>query len=541
MICRILRTGVLVLVLLMLLAVAAAVAYKLILHRSPTRALAEALPKRLPGAALFSGWNEHRNKRFVWHWYAPGEDGDELHDRLVWGYADRHSVAPGEAFNLCLSTDDVDESTDGHIEIYRIGAYGKSDRRLFWRSRNLHVTRHAFTATAAATGANWPLSVKDIPTVGWPSGYYTVDFIGRDGHRDRNLAYIVVRPPPGQGGDILVKLSTNTYQAYNAWGGHSNYRDDFIGDFGAMVSFDRPTRSQFFRWEYFYVVWLEGVAARHGLSVAYASDFDVHSDARLLRDYRLVIALGHDEYWSRKEFDHFYNRIFRAGGNTLFLGGNMAFRQIRYSDVHRPGVRPFMGRQMLSFKKEDDPIVRDGRHGLLDMAQEFRSHGRRPETMLMGVAYQSFFRRGPEYRVPYKVHTGVSVNPLFRPLFAGTGYRDGDDIADVVGYEWDNRDPAGDGKRLWSPSSLIPPIPAADIHVLFEGRPVDQHGRKSLAEAVYFRSRAGARVFSAGSVRWAWGVGKKGFVRPAFKRLNENLVLWFLGDGKAVPTTAAPQ
>jgi hypothetical protein len=31
-------------------------------------------------------------------------------------------------------------------------------------------------------------------------------------------------------------------------------------------------------------------------------------------------------------------------------------------------------------------------------------------------------------------------------------------------------------------------------------------------------------VFNAGAVRWAWGLGKEGFVNPAFQRFNENLI-----------------
>jgi len=201
------------------------------------------LPKILPGTGLFSGWEEYRNKRLVWHWYEPREHADELRDRLVWGYANRHSVMTGEPFNISLFTDDIDRVADGYIEIYRIGYYGDTDRHLYWRSHAIHVTRRAFASTASSIGANWPAGVKKVPTKGWPSGYYSIDFVSNSNHRDRDLAYIVVRSPRQSAGDILVKLSTNTYQVYNAWGGQSNYRNDFTFNYGAMVSFDRPARS----------------------------------------------------------------------------------------------------------------------------------------------------------------------------------------------------------------------------------------------------------------------------------------------------------
>ena len=61
--------------------------------------------------------------------------------------------------------------------------------------------------------------------------------------------------------------------------------------------------------------------------------------------------------------------------------------------------------------------------------------------------------------------------------------------------------------------------------MLFRGEALaEADGSRGLAEATYFRSPAGAQVFNAGAVRWAWGLGKEGFVKPAFQRFNENLV-----------------
>jgi hypothetical protein len=111
------------------------------------------------------------------------------------------------------------------------------------------------------------------------------------------------------------------------------------------------------------------------------------------------------------------------------------------------------------------------------------------------------------------------------PFFQGTGWKIGDVAANVVGYEWDNRDPDGDGKRLWEAGrSDIPAIDPAHVTVLFRGRAIDDEGKPGLAESTYFVSKAGAKVFNAASVRWAWGLGKPGFANPAFIRFNENLV-----------------
>ena len=95
----------------------------------------------------------------------------------------------------------------------------------------------------------------------------------------------------------------------------------------------------------------------------------------------------------------------------------------------------------------------------------------------------------------------------------------------MVGYEWDNTDPDGDGRRLWDPEqSRIPPLDPAAIKVLFTGAPVDIDGKSGKAEAAYFVSPAGAKVFSSGSIRWALGLGAPDYEQERFKLFNRNLL-----------------
>ena len=111
-----------------------------------------------------------------------------------------------------------------------------------------------------------------------------------------------------------------------------------------------------------------------------------------------------------------------------------------------------------------------------------------------------------------------------------TGLAIGDVFAEVVGYEWDNRDPDGDGTRLFKPGvSRIAELPGDSVQVLFTGSPVAADGKQGLAEATYFQSSAGAKVFNAGSIRWAWGLGRPGFTTEAFRRFNTNLFVDFRG------------
>jgi hypothetical protein len=446
--------------------------------------------------------------------------------KRIWGYADRHSVAPGEPFNIMLSTGPGAEKIKGRIEIFRVGHYGDGGRKLVWKSDPVTVERQEVQETAAALGAGWPPAFYDIETEKWPSGYYSVDFVDEADERDSDVTYVVVTNPR-RSGDVLVVLSTNTWHAYNAWGGYSFYESAFLGDRAQMISFDRPSSPAFFEYEDYLVRWLEKIAAENRFQIDYATNFDVHRDPASVDRYRLFISGSHNEYWSKQEFDALYRRIFKLGKNTLFLGANAAYWQIRYADVNRAADGPDHGRQLICFKSLDDPIrQRVGeKEGDLLATARFRDGARRPETMLTGSAYQSYFamRSETDPKYPYV----VARTDL--PFFQGTGYTKGQSIGDIVGYEWDNTDPDGDGRRLLDPkTSQIAPLDPAAIKVLFTGTPVDVDGRQGKAEAVYFVSKAGAKVFNAGSIRWAWGLGKPGFESEQFRTFNRNLVLYFL-------------
>lgn len=479
------------------------------------------IEKNIPGPLLNiqNTIIQKHNQISVWN--------EDIEERSVWGYVDRHSITPGETFHLMLSIDPIGKPAHGHIEIYRIGYYSDRDRIEVWRSSTITVKRQKVYDTAGIIGPGWPASLSNIPTKTWQSGYYTVDFANLDGKRDANIAYIVVTPSQ-LNGDILVKLSTNTYQAYNEWGGSSFYKSRLTGAFGNMVTFDRPTFSEFFRWEYFYVLWLEQLARELDLTVHYVTDFDIHQNAEYTKRYPLVISVGHDEYWTKEEFSHMYERIFVHGKNTLFLGANTAYGQVRYADVNSTLPETFQGRQMICFKNNVDPITfKTGQDIMLDATGLFHAKNRRPEIMLMGASYESYFRRSSNKRFPYYVAT----NNLRHPIFAHTGYRQGDNIGDLIGYEWDNTDPSPEKNRYWDEgASRIPFLPKEKIHVLFSGKPVDLFGKQGKAEAVYFESDAGGKVFSSGTIRWPWGLTKEGFQQDAFKQFNRNLIEVFLQE-----------
>jgi hypothetical protein len=488
----------------------------------------ESLVLATPPVSTFLEQQRQRldGERFWAAWYS---------DQRVWGYTDRHSIRRGEKFNVMLSHRPDQSDFDGRVEIYRIGYNPDgADRKEVWASDYELIESQETVASAASAGTGWTPSVN-VETETWTSGYYTIDVVGKDGKRDANVAFMVVVDDVAAG-DIIVKLSTNTYQAYSKFGGHSFYEATKFGEQGAIVSFDRPTYPAFFEYEYYYIVWLEELARKENLRISYITDFDLHSNGSLLDNYKLFISLGHDEYWSKEEFDAVEKRLMVQGKNVMILSGNTAYWQVRYGDLDRPPAEHDAGRQLICFKKEDDPISLRTADSKLLLSAKFRDLKRRPETMLIGVGYDSWFPpNDPKLRYSYR----VVDNSL--PIFEGTGWKIGESVgSNVVGYEWDNRDPERDKQRLWDPkTSAIAQLPAERIKVLFEAEPIDVDGKKGKAEAVYFETPAGAKVFNAGTIRWSWGVGKPGELNIPFQTFNQNLVLSMLKDRATVSTAPA--
>ncbi len=93
---------------------------------------------------------------------------------------------------------------------------------------------------------------------------------------------------------------------------------------GNRVSFLRPPQSQFRNWELPFVVWAES----NGYTLEYAANSDLEFHPEILNAYRLVLSVGHDEYWSAPMRDHLEEFIGR-GGNVAFFSGNTCCWQVR--------------------------------------------------------------------------------------------------------------------------------------------------------------------------------------------------------------------
>jgi hypothetical protein len=192
------------------------------------------------------------------------------------------------------------------------------------------------------------------------------------------------------------------------------------------VSFDRPISSQFRNWEQPFVEWAE----KAGCKIDYCVNSDLEFHPELLKHYKLVLSVGHDEYWSSPMRDNL-EKFIAAGGNVAFLSGNTCCWQVRSEDK---------GRALVCYKQayRADPLYQKGDHRLLSTLWSHHLVGR-SENSLTGVG----FLFGGYHRSHGQFMDGSGAFTVHRPdhwLFAGTSLKRGSAFGGkdtIVGYECD--------------------------------------------------------------------------------------------------------
>ncbi len=443
---------------------------------------------------------------------------------FVEGYTDQVSYAPGETVAFHVST----SAPTFALEVARLGA----ERKVVYQKSDLTGSAQPIPDDASSHGCRWPVSHELTIPDDWPSGYYAVrlsvsDRGGEFTHRNRRSAegdcFFVVRPKePGRDATILLQLATNTYNAYNNWGGYSLYayhaRDKVQG---RRVSFDRPPASQFANWELPFVQWAE----RNGFKIDYAVNSDLEFHPEILKPYKLVLSVGHDEYWSAPMRDHL-ERFIADGGNVAFLSGNTCCWQVRSEEG---------GRALTCWKQafEDDPLYQ-GEDTVVPLLSTLWSHHlvQRPENRLTGVG----FLWGGYHRSHGQFMDGSGAFTVHRPdhwLFEGTDLKRGDDFGGkqtVVGYECDGCEMTDgpDGRPVPTHRDGTP-----ESFVILATAPARWHpddsewysrwekGRTGAAVVGTYSRPGGGTVVTVGTTDWAHGL-RGG--EPAVERITRNIL-----------------
>jgi len=409
------------------------------------------------------------------------------------GYAGRESWVAGDELTLHVST----TAPTFTAEIVRHALQPET----VWTKTEIPGQAHPVPSDASSMGCRWPVSVAlTIPT-DWRSGYYRVSL--RAGEAASTCYFVLRAAEPGRSSRVLIQLSTNTYNAYNNFGGFSLYAYNGLGgNQGHRVSSARPPASQFDTWERPFVDWAE----RSGIALEYAANSDLEFHPEMLSRYRLVLSLGHDEYWSAPMRDHL-EKFIGDGGNVAFFSGNTCCWQVRSEDG---------GAALTCWKQNfpSDPVY-GARAGYATLSSLWSHHlVQRPENELTGVG----FLWGGYHKSHGQLMDGSGAYTVHRPdhwIYAGTGLKRGDTFGakdTIVGYECDGCELEWrDGLPFPTHRDGTPKTFEVLASAPAQWHPDDcqwyerwENGRKGNAVlGVYTR---GGTVFTCGSTDWSHGL-----------------------------------
>ncbi len=388
----------------------------------------------------------------------------------VTGYCWPQSVAGGGTVGLHVSSPG---GRPVRVEVARVGA----ERDVVFADDGVPAEFHATPLDAATDGCNWPAALALDVDPAWRSGYYEVVLdVEIDGRTRRGHAFFVVRPaddaPTAPTAPMLLALSTNTWHAYNDFGGRNLYTG------ATQVSLQRPMAPGYLfkppglgrrvtttappdpqmaahvgylalnhlsgwagsagwpDWELPFLQWAE----RNGYDVDVVTNADLEDHPQLLANgqYPLYLSVGHDEYWSSAMRDTVEGFIAR-GGNAAFFSGNTSFWQVRLENHTTEGPAATMVGYKGLFKR--DPVFGTDRVGELTSIWSDHLIGR-SENQMTGVS----FARGGYHRIGKRATQGAGGYTIHRAehwMFDGTGLGYGDVLgaaATTVGYECDGCD-----------------------------------------------------------------------------------------------------
>lgn len=400
------------------------------------------------------------------------------------GYASATSVNQNESITLYVTVNPAQTYT---IDIFRVGWYAGLGGRLRFHAGPLAGVQQSACVPDPTTGliaCNWvPSYTLTIPS-DWTSGVYFALLTNAAGFQ--NYVIFVVRD--GRPASFLYQQSVITDQAYNNYpdDGHTGKSLYAYNSYGAStvagdpravkVSFDRPYASHgagnFPNWEIQLVRWLE----RAGYDVTYSTDIDTHANGGALLTTRSFISGGHGEYWSKQMFDAI-EAARDAGVNLGFFGADVASVQVRV-EASASGVA---NRVIVCYKDAGiDPV-----QGPTTTVAWRSPPVNRPEQPLRGV--QSAFTF-------FQANVGYVVTNSSHWVYAGTGFKDGDVVPGIVGYEVD---------RFWP---NVPPPNAVSQTILSQSPFTDWRGMPDYANSAIYQAPSGAWIFSAGTMSWSWGL-----------------------------------
>lgn len=431
-----------------------------------------------------------------------------------------------------------------HLSLWRYGLKKELVRNIGWFDE--HGPRATMQVTPdgdyVQTGVEWNkrgyASPHHTQFVTGPerSGLYYLHAKGESG-AFFSFPWIVAPAKPQA--RIAVVMSTTNWNAYNNFGGRSNYvhpeglpatppvnsrldleryREDgfysfrYPNDHYPPISFERPEigahvpentqatdpiagrqASHLAPAEWRLLAWLE----REGFAHDVYSESQLHYGQLDLDAYSVLISSVHPEYVTRPMFDKIKSWVHQRGGKFAYLGANGYSCEVEFPDEGRMRCKTQMMKQDGSGYLVD-PTNPNCYESRMQMVHE-------PDGTLLGVTCSALgLMTGAPYRVIDPTHW----------VFAGTGLREGD----LFGTEsLQERCPGGASGHEMDRISRYAP---EGTKLLAKGLNPEDGG----AEMAYYETASGGAVFAASSITWPASL----LVDTHVSRITANVLTRFL-------------
>jgi hypothetical protein len=186
-----------------------------------------------------------------------------------------------------------------------------------------------------SVGCGWTKDFTVSTLATWPSGVYAAQL--RSPYSNEQDVMFVVRPAAPQQ-RIAVVIPTNTYNAYNTWGGHDQYT---VGQDTTqrVVTLNRPsttaqtvTTGFLNKALYSDLLLLQWMTANNIPFDCYTDgDVDLTGATWMVpATYKAVVLCSHAEYWTQTARNNIANFL-QGGGRVVYTGGNGIYERVTYS------------------------------------------------------------------------------------------------------------------------------------------------------------------------------------------------------------------
>ncbi|GAA4957271.1 hypothetical protein GCM10023205_19460 [Yinghuangia aomiensis] len=424
----------------------------------------------------------------------------------IQGYATEISINVGETVHFKVDT----PANAYRLDIYRLGYYGGNGARKITSvtpSVPLPQNQPDCNTDNSTTGlvdcGNWAESASWAVPSDAVSGYYIAKLVRTDGTTGASHIAFVVRNDASTS-KMFMQASDSTWQAYNAYGGNDLYVGQPAGR-AYKVSYNRPftTRGDnpedwLFNAEYPMIRFLE----RNGYDVSYTTNVDSARRGQLIKNHKVFLSVGHDEYWSAEQRTN-VEAARDAGVNLAFFSGNEMFWKTRWENggMNAEGA-PY--RTLTTYKETHDDAKTDpiGPNIWTGTWRDPRfsppADGGRPENSLSG---QQFMANCCTTDMTVNAADGkmrLWRNTRAATLAAGATTTLG---SGLLGYEWDV-----DTENAARPAGLIRLSTTTQSGQMLQDYGSSYADGSATHHLVMYRAPSGALVFGAGTIQYAWGL-----------------------------------